>query len=562
MDFLTSIPRSLPRGSLGEGPRPGLAPLARQEDTLKAEAQPAMVFLVGAGPGDVGLITVRGLELLKSAEVVVYDYLSNPRLLDHCPNAEAIYVGKKAAAHSFTQEQINALLVEKARAGKRVVRLKGGDPFIFGRGGEECEALHAAGLRFEVAPGVTAAIGAPAYAGIPVTHRDFNSSFTFITGHEKEEAYRDEQAKAREPAAGASDIDWSVIAKLPCVAFYMGVKSLPRICAALMEHGMPADMPAATIRWGTLPLQKTIVGTLADLPQKVAEAGLAPPAITIVGKVVSLRSTMNWFETRPLFGQSIVVTRTRQQASDLSTRLADLGANVIEAPTIELRSPGEWSEVDQALEQIGEFDWVIFTSQNGVKFARQRLLEMGLDARAFAGVKIAAIGKATAAAVRDELCLQVSLCPSEFVAEALAEELERQHEVRGHKFLLLRADIARPLLNERLSAGGATLVRDVSVYATHRATALPPALLEALSAREVNVITFTSSSTARNLVELLGSDYREKLAGVELASIGPITTKTLRELGLEPAITANSYTIEGLVEAILVHRAAKATRPA
>src|SRR5882757_4581130 len=328
----------------------------------------AIVWLVGAGPGDPGLITVRGAQLLERADVVVYDYLANERLLSYCPQAECIYVGKKAASHSMTQDQINALLIEKGKAGKRVVRLKGGDPFIFGRGGEECLALAAAGLRFEVVPGITAAIGAPAYAGIPVTHRDFNSSFTFITGHEKEEEYKDPQALQREAASGASDLDWSVIAKLPCVAFYMGVKSLPRICAKLIEHGMPPDMPAATIQSGTTPHQRTVVGTIGNLPQRVSEAKVTPPAMTIIGRVVSLRETMNWFERRPLFGQTIVVTRTRQQASDLTERLAALGANVIEAPTIELHRPDEFSGVDEALSKIESFDWVVFTSANGVAF--------------------------------------------------------------------------------------------------------------------------------------------------------------------------------------------------
>src|SRR3954454_11249674 len=251
-----------------------------------------IVYLVGAAPGDPGLITLKGARLLEQAEVVVYDALSDPRLLAHAPDAEHIYVGKRAAAHSFTQEQINALLVEHGSAGRRVVRLKGGDPFVFGRGGEECEALLGAGVAFEVVPGITAAIAAPAYAGIPVTHRDFNSSFTFITGHEKEEEYRDPDSRRREPAVGSSDLDWASIAKLPCLAFYMGVKSLPRIVAKLIEHGMPADTPAASIRYGTRPYQRTIAGTLATLPRLVEEAKLQPPALTIVGKVVTLRDTL------------------------------------------------------------------------------------------------------------------------------------------------------------------------------------------------------------------------------------------------------------------------------
>ena len=300
-----------------------------------------IVYLVGAGPGDPGLLTVRSANLLEQADTVVYDYLANPELLSYCPQAEKIYVGKKAATHTMSQDEINQLLVDLGKQGKRVVRLKGGDPFVFGSGGEEAEALVAAGIRFEAVPGITAAIAGPAYAGIPVTHRDFNSSFTLITGHEKEEEYKDDQAQARGAASGSSDLDWSVIAKLPCVAFYMGVKSLPRICAKLIENGKDPNTPAATIQWGTRTEQRTCVATLKDLPQKIVEQKISSPAITIVGKVVTMRPTINWFENRPLFGKTIVVTRTRQQASELSAELQELGANVIEAPTIELASTDE-----------------------------------------------------------------------------------------------------------------------------------------------------------------------------------------------------------------------------
>ncbi len=514
-------------------------------------ASPGIVFLVGAGPGDPELITLRGVHLLNTADVVVYDALANPDLLNHCtPAAARIYVGKKTSSHSFSQEAINALLVTHATAGKRVVRLKGGDPFVFGRGAEECEALVAAGIPFEVVPGITAAIAAPAYAGIPVTHRDFNSSFTLITGHEKEEEYQDPEAKARSSGMG-SDVDWSICAKLPCLAFYMGVKSLPRICQRLIEHGMAADMPAATIEWGTTPRQRTIVGTISDLPMRVAEAGIGPPAMTIIGRVVGQRENLNWFESRPLFGQTVVVTRTRQQASDLSHRLTDLGARVIEAPTIELSPPGEWSAVDESLERITEYDWVIFTSANGVRFAKSRLLETGQDARNFAGVRIAAIGEATADAIAKELCLRVDLCPETFVAEALADALAAGNEIQGRRFLLLRADIARAILRERLQQGGAAVVDDVSVYETRPASSLPEGLEEALAAGQVNWITFTSSSTARNLTALLGPNYRERLANVKLASIGPITTRTLTDLGLEPHAQAERFTIDGVVDAIL-----------
>jgi uroporphyrinogen III methyltransferase/synthase len=487
---------------------------------------------------------------LERADVVVYDYLSNPRLLSYCPQADCIYVGKKAASHSMTQDQINELLISKAKEGNRVVRLKGGDPFIFGRGGEECLALAAAGLAFEVVPGITAAIGAPAYAGIPVTHRDFNSSFTFITGHEKEEEYKDAESRARQPAAGASDLDWSVIARLPCVAFYMGVKSLPRICGKLIENGMSPDTPAAAIRWGTMPSQQTVAGTVGTLAKLVEQANLKPPALTIIGKVVALREQMNWFESRPLFGQTIVVTRTRQQASDLTDDLANLGANVIEAPTIELRPPAAGDEVDARLADAGEFDWVVFTSANGVEHTRKRLTEMRRDVRLFVRAKFAAVGESTADALWEQLAIRADLCPDRSVADALADDLAARNEIAGKRFLLLRADIARPVLRQRLEAGNAAAVLDLPVYETRIVDALPPDLLDALEAGRVDWVTFTSSSTAKNLATLLGPDYREKLRGVHIASIGPITTATLNELGLGPTVQATDFNLEGLVRAI------------
>ena len=509
-----------------------------------------VVYLVGAGPGDPGLLTVRGRTLLERADVVVYDYLANPLLLRHAPQAKPIYVGKKAAAHSFTQEGINAMLIEQARLGHRVVRLKGGDPFVFGRGGEECEALAAAGIPFEVVPGITAAIAAPAYAGIPVTHRDLNSSFTFITGHEKEEEYKDAESKTRDAATGSSDVDWTSIAKLPCIAFYMGVKSLPRICEKLIAHGMDRDTPAATIRWGTTPRQRTVVGTVSDLAQRVAEAKLMPPALTIIGKVVSLRETMNWFERRPLFGQTVLVTRTRDQASELSERLMELGADVIEAPTIEI-VPGDAGKIRQALTGARSFDWIVFTSGNGARFTREALDAMGLDVRAFGAAKVAVVGGETRDAVAEHLSLHADVSPDRAVADALADELVAREAVRGKRFLLLRADIGRPVLVERLHEAGAAEVRDVAVYETKPAASLPPELLEALADRRVTWATFTSSSTATNLASLLGPEYRDKLAGVKLASIGPVTTATLEELGLEPAVQAQTASIEGLVDAIL-----------
>ena len=507
------------------------------------------VYLVGAGPGDPGLITFRGVQLLKRAQVVVYDYLANAILLNHAPEARKIYVGKKAAAHSMTQEEINELLVSEGLAGNIVVRLKGGDPFVFGRGGEECLALHRAGIAFEVVPGITSAIAAAAYAGIPVTHRDCNSSFTIITGHEKEENYRDTQASARE-LGDASDLDWSAISRLPCIAFYMGVKALPRICSKLIEHGMRPDMPAASIRWGTWPQQQTVTGTISDLPAKVQAAGLKPPAITIVGEVVKLREALNWFENRPLFGQTVVVTRTRQQVSEMSLQLSELGARVIEAPTIELLPAEDPAQIDAAISSAGTFDWIVFTSASGAEVTRARLDAMGLDARVFGKAKVAVIGEATAQAVREKLCLHVDLCPAKFVAEALADELEAAGEVRGKRYIMFRADIARPLLVDRLTAAGAAQVQDIAVYRTAIASSLPVELTDALDAGEVTWISFTSSSTAKNLVELLGSDRRPKLDGIRLASIGPITSATMRSLGLNPTVEASQFDVNHVVEAI------------
>ena len=525
-------------------------------------ANRGIVHLVGAGPGDPGLLTVRGKELLEQADVVVYDALSDPQLLAHAPQATHIYVGKRAAAHTMTQEQINALLVEQGLSGKRVVRLKGGDPFVFGRGAEECEALRAAGVPFEIIPGITAAIAASAYAGIPVTHRDFNSSFTLITGHEKEEfvhagaehggAERSSSvAPGSSTSSGSSDLDWSAIAKLPCIAFYMGIKSLARIMQRLIDHGMPPQTPAATIQWGTTPRQRTITATVATLAKRIEEEKITAPALTIIGRVVSLRDTLQWFANKPLFGQTIVVTRTRQQASDLSHKLRDLGASVIEAPTIEIAPPTDPEPVNQAMARLHEYDWIIFTSANGVRATKEKILAFNLDARAFGQAKIAAIGSATGDSIRRELCLNVELMPDSFVAEALADELQRRGEITGRRFLLLRADIARPVLRQQLEQGGAAQVHDIPIYETRLPASLPPALLDALNDNRVDWITFTSSSTAKNFTTLLGPGYKSRLAGVKLASIGPITTTTLKDLGLTPTIEATTHTIDGLVEAIL-----------
>ncbi len=511
------------------------------------------VALVGAGPGDPGLLTLRGRELLEQADAVVYDSLVGPKLLDFCrEDAEKIFAGKRAAAHSMSQEQINELLVSLGREGKRVVRLKGGDPFVFGRGGEECEALAAAGITFEVVPGITAAVAAAAYAGIPVTHRDFNSSFTLITGHEKESDYLSPEAAARGQAEGSSRIDWASIAKLPCLAFYMGVKSLPRITQNLIEHGMDPSIPAATIQWGTTPRQRTITATVATIAEAAAAAGIAAPAITVIGRVVQLRESLAWFEKRPLFGQRVIVTRTRTQASALSDKLLRLGAEVLEAPTIAIELSDKSDHVSDTLQQIrqGAYDWVIFTSVNGVRMTAEALHHQQLDARALAKVRVAAVGAATADALRQYLCIEPDLLPSHATGEGLADALAEAGVIAGARFALLRADISRPVLVQRLQEEGAQKVEDVAIYRTRPVKALPQEVVDALQRGDIQWVTFTSSSTARNFISLLGEGYANILSRVRIASIGPITTATLSELGLNPTVQAPQARIDALVDAM------------
>ncbi len=495
------------------------------------------VYLIGAGPGDPGLITEKGRRAIERADVIVYDYLANKRLLSYArPEAEKIYVGKKGGCHTLSQEGINQLLVEKAREGKVVARLKGGDPFLFGRGGEEAEVLVEAGIPFEVVPGVTSAIAAPAYAGIPVTHREHTSTFSMVTGHE-------------DPTKETSAIDWAALAKIGTIAFLMGMKNLPRICENLIAAGKPAETPVAIIQWGSTPRQRVVTGTLADIVDRVKEAGLGPPSIILVGEVVKLREKLNWFEKRPLFGKRILVTRTREQASQLVETLEELGAECLEIPTIKIVPPESFEELDRAIEHLEDFDWIVFTSVNGVKYFFDRLFEKGRDARALSRAKVAAIGTATAELIKDHGVL-VDLLPKEFRAEGLIEALS-QEDLRGKRILIPRALEAREILPEKLREMGA----EVEVVPTYR-TVLPEEEAEAARSalREgVDVVTFTSSSTAKNLLRMLGDDARELLSGVTLASIGPITSETLRKAGFEPQIEAREYTIPGLVKAILEH---------
>jgi uroporphyrinogen III methyltransferase/synthase len=494
------------------------------------------VSLIGAGPGDPGLLTLRGAEALASADVVVYDYLANPALLVHAPaGAERIYVGKKAGCHTLSQEEINALLVERGLAGQRVARLKGGDPFVFGRGGEEALALVEAGIAFEVVPGITSAVAAPAYAGIPVTHRGLASSFAVITGHE-------------DPNKEETDLDWSRLATgVDTLVFLMGVGNLPQIVEQLVTHGRPADTPVTLVRWGTMPDQQTVTGTLANITGRVEAVGLRPPAVTIVGPVAGLREDLRWFEDRPLFGQRVLVTRTRQQASALSTRLRALGAEAIELPTIEIAPPEAWAPLDSAIAELSSYDWIVFTSVNGVAAFWERLSQAGLDARALHGARLAAIGPATAAALEGH-GLQADYVPGEYVAEAVAAGLGN---VRGLRVLLPRADIARPALADLLCQAGARVV-EVTAYRTLRPSVDADEFHDLLGS--VTVVTFTSSSTVRNLASMAhdaGTDLSRVLSDVIVACIGPITADTAREMGLTVNIVPEEYTIEGLVKAVV-----------
>jgi uroporphyrinogen III methyltransferase/synthase len=499
-----------------------------------------IVSLIGAGPGDPGLITVRGRECLLQADVVVYDRLVEPELLRATrPGAELIYVGKSAGHHALSQAEINALLVEKARAGLQVARLKGGDPFVFGRGGEEAAALAAAGIPFEVVPGVTSAVAAPAYAGIPVTHRDLASSFAVITGHRRQDA----EDGVELPASGSQD--WAALARMDTLVFLMGVSNLPTIVAQLLAAGRDPQTLAALVCQGTTPRQQAVSGCLADIVGRAREMQVAPPATLIVGQVVTLREQLRWFDTRPLFGRRVLVTRSPEQAGDLSARLRRLGAQPVEFPTIEIQPPESWESLDAAIARLAEYDWAIFTSANGVRFFWQRLEQAGKDARAFGLARLAAIGPATA----QELAghgLRADLVPSRYVAECLLAELG---PVRGLRFLLPRTDVARPTLAEGLRAAGAG-VNEVVAYRTRPVSAQSgDELRRILVEGEIDVVTFTSSSTVRHFVAALGPDACLP-EGITVACIGPVTARTAQELGLRVDAVAEEYTLDGLVVAL------------
>ena len=493
--------------------------------------------MVGAGPGDPALITLKAVACLRQAEVIVYDYLANEKLLDFAPSeAERIYVGKKAGAHAMSQEQINSLLVDKGR-NAAVVRLKGGDPFIFGRGGEEALVLEAAGIDFEIVPGITSAVAVPAYAGIPLTHRGLASSVAFVTGHEME---------GKETSA----IHWDRLAtSVGTLVFLMGVKNLEHIASQLIACGRAEETPVAVIRWGTTTEQETVTGTLGNIARVAEDAEITPPAIIVVGEVVGLRKQLNWFEKRPLFGKTVVVTRAREQASEFRSLLESRGARCLEFPTIEVVKPSSWAPLDGAIDGLEDYAWLIFTSVNGVRFFFHRLEERGKDVRSLHGLRLGAIGPKTAAALR-ERGLQIDLVPSEYRAEAVIDALGEE-EVRGKRFLLPRAAKAREILPEKLKEMGGQ-VDVVVAYETVRPSSRAEEVRHLLFKGDISCITFTSSSTVENFSAMFPDENLLSLVGnTIIACIGPITAETARRYGFEVTIMPADYTIEALASEIV-----------
>jgi uroporphyrinogen III methyltransferase/synthase len=497
---------------------------------------PGTVYLVGAGPGDPGLLTRRGLALLERADVVIYDHLVHERLLELAPaGAIRVFAGKRAGRCVLRQPEINDLLVQHARGGRCVVRLKGGDPYVFGRGAEEAERLRAEGIPFEVVPGVTAGVGVTSYAGLAITHRDVASAVAFVTGHD-------------EPGAEPSRIDWSALASFPgTLVIYMGVARLRSLCDTLIRAGKAETTPAALVQAGTLARQKTVVATLAELPARIVEAGLGPPALIVVGEVVARRPALSWFEELPLFGQRILVTRPQGEGHRAAESLEALGAEVLLAPMVAIRPVPDPGPLDRAIDRLAEFDWLVFTSANGVRYFLERLESVGKDLRVLGHLKLAAIGSATAEALR-RARLRADLVPKEFRSEALAQSLAAH--TAGKRVLLARADRGRTLLREELSK--LAHVEQVAVYQNADIDSLPSEIASRLTVGSVDWITLTSSAIAERLFALMPAAARAQVGGtIRLASISPVTTATARRLGWNVAVEASTFTWEGLVDAIV-----------
>jgi uroporphyrinogen III methyltransferase/synthase len=475
-----------------------------------------IVYLVGAGPGDPGLLTRRAADLIARADLVAVDALVSPEIASLI-TCERVYVGKRSSAHTLPQDQINQLLIDEARKGKRVVRLKGGDPFVFGRGGEEAEDLVAADVDFEIVPGISSAIAGPAYAGIPVTHRDYATSVTLVTGHESDES---------------TGVNWDALAKLDgTIVFLMGFANLPLIASRL-----PRDRNVAVISRATTKNQRTVVGTLADIEQKVAEAKLETPALIVVGDVVKMHDAINWFETKPLFGRRVVVTRAREQASELRRLLEEAGASVVQFPTIEIVPPPSWESLDRVIDSLGDYQWLVFTSTNGVRFFFERLAAKGKDARALAGCKVAAVGDTTANDLRAH-GIVADLVPEKFISSALLPLLAGdQHGIRT---AVIRAAEGRDDLIEELRKRGGEI--DLAIAYETRAA-------EGTIDGHFDIVTFTSASTVENFFAKVSETN-----GALLASIGPVTSEAIARRGRKPDIEATSASVEALRDAIVEH---------
>jgi uroporphyrinogen III methyltransferase/synthase len=498
-------------------------------------ARGGVVYLVGAGPGDPGLMTARSLALIGSADAIYYDRLIPPGALDGArEDAELIYVGKAPGVPSVPQEEIGERLIQAARAGKSVVRLKGGDPFVFGRGGEEGEALREAGVEFELVPGITAGVAASAYAGIPVTHRDDASAVAFVTGHE-------------DPEKEESALDWEALARFPgTLVFYMGVKRLGDNATALIAAGREADEPAAAVERGTMEDQRTVVATLGTLAEAVEREQVKAPALIVVGPVVARRESLAWLERRPLYGKRVVVTRARAQASGLAKTLRDLGAEVVELPAIRIEPTIESAEVRSAVERIGEYALIVLTSPNGVRLLFEAMRKAGLDARALVGATVAAIGPGTARALA-KCGIAADIVPERFVAESLVESLAAV-EVSGKRVLVARAADARDVIPEHLKGRGA----EVDVVALYETVREEPRTEAVEAAQAADYVTFTSSSTVRNLTEALGERFPKD---ARIISIGPVTSEAVVDAGLEVDVEADPHDIDGLIAALLADTA-------
>ena len=493
------------------------------------------VYLVGAGPGDPGLITVKGLECLRKADVVIYDRLIDDSLLEEAsPEAEKIYVGKGRGCHAMEQKEINLLLIGKARECKTVIRLKGGDPFVLGRGGEEAEVLAANGIHFEVVPGVSSAYAVPAYAGIPVTHRRLASSFTVITGHE-------------DPEKGESHIDWNKIgAGSDTLVFLMGMGNLAHIVSKLIQNGRPPSTPVAVINNGTSPKQRTITGTLEDIVVKAKKENFEPPAVIVVGEVVKLRQQIRWFDNLPLFGKRVLVTRAEHQIKQLSRLLLERGAVPVEMPVIKINPPENWRDLDKAILDLKNFNWVIFTSVNAVEIFWKRLQAKKLDARQFGGTKIGAMGPTTAGVLEDR-GLHPDYVPKTYTSRGFLAGLKKQ-DIVGRRVLLPRADIAGNELNDGLIKLGAR-IHQITAYRTATVAKPVSQAKQMLLSGEIDVITFTSASTVKSLLDVLGRKW-EVVKRAKLACVGPSTVAALSDKGLKADIVAREHTMVGLVTAV------------